>query len=172
MDRWIDVMSAFELSLFVRSSSVMTLRTGPHSALVPRLCAQLFSDWSGIDIAFVNDWHDLCQSTANWCQSSFYDCEIRGGISDAQRWVALEATGVRRCVSPFPRSLIVGWVAEWWWISKSVIRLAECERHPTLGRPWIDAGLDKEGRCLPIGAGLALYWGPFRRLRDWSKNDR
>ena len=106
MDRWIDVMSAFELSLFVRSSSVMTLRTGPHSALVPRLCAQLFSDWSGIDIAFVNDWHDLCQSAANWCQSSFDDCEIRGGISDARRWVVLEATGVRRCVSPFPRSLI------------------------------------------------------------------
>ena len=44
-------------------------------------------------------------------------------------------------------------------------------RHMMLGRPWIDAGLDKEGRCLPIGAGLALYWGPFRRLRDRSKND-
>ena len=54
-------MSAFELSLFVRSSSVMTLRTGPHSALVPRLLAQLSSDWCRIDIELVTDWHDICQ---------------------------------------------------------------------------------------------------------------
>ena len=96
----------FNWQLSVRSSSVEILRPGPHRILVPRLVTQLSSDWSGIDIAFVDDWHDLCQSTANWCQSSFDDCEIRGGISDARRWVVLEATGVRRCVSPFPRSLI------------------------------------------------------------------
>ena len=55
-DRWIDVVSAFELSLSVGSSSVETLRSGPHSTLVPRLLTQLFSDWSGIGAFFANRW--------------------------------------------------------------------------------------------------------------------
>ena len=108
MDRWIDVVSAFELSLFVRPSSVMTLRSGPHSALVPRSLTQLFSDWCRIDIGFVTDWHDLCQFTANWCHSSFDDCEIQSGISNARRWVVHVAGGVRQFVSLFSRGLIVG----------------------------------------------------------------
>ena len=40
----------------VGSSSVETLRSGPHSTLVPRLLTQLFSDWSGIGAFFANRW--------------------------------------------------------------------------------------------------------------------
>ena len=104
LDGWIDIISVFEwrcvlFSSSVGSSCVETLRSGPHSVLVPRSLAELSSDWCRIDIGFVTDWHDLCQSAANWCQSSFDDCEIQSGISDARRWVVRVAAGVRQCVS-------------------------------------------------------------------------
>ena len=47
----------------------------PYSRLVPRLWAGLSSDWRRIDIRFATDWHDVCQSTANWCRSSFDESE-------------------------------------------------------------------------------------------------
>ena len=47
----------------------LRLIVGPHSTLVPRLLAQLSSDWCRIDIELVTDWHDIW-TYANWCQLS------------------------------------------------------------------------------------------------------
>ena len=59
----------------VKSSSVETLRSGPHSSLVPRLLTQLSSDWSGIGALY-------CQSLVNrdyylicWCFGLVLDCK-------------------------------------------------------------------------------------------------
>ena len=46
----------FDWQLSVRSSSVETLRPGPHRILVPRLLTQLSSDWSGIGAFIANRW--------------------------------------------------------------------------------------------------------------------
>ena len=48
------------------SSRVETLRSVPCSTLVPLSVAGLSSDCLGIDIDLPLDWHDMCQSAANW----------------------------------------------------------------------------------------------------------